>query len=137
MIEGHLDLLLGGHELVEGAVPGLELLEVDPDSLVLVPVGHEPAAPAIAEEVGLQPAGQAMFAGGPDESIGDQDERPIGERHALSLTERRVEDGPQPELVEQGPHDEDRPPGGGVEDVGVFGLGGVRSVPAEEPLELG
>jgi len=36
--------------LVEGAVPGLELLEVDPDSLVLVPVGHEPAAPAIAEE---------------------------------------------------------------------------------------
>ena len=59
MIKGHLDLLLGGHELVEGAVPGLELLEVDPDSLVLVPVGHEPAAPAIAEEVGLQPAGQA------------------------------------------------------------------------------
>ena len=72
MIEGHLDLLLGRHELIQGAVPGLELLEVDPDSLVLVPVGHEPAAPAIAEEVSLQPAGQAMFAGGADESIGDQ-----------------------------------------------------------------
>src|SRR5262249_52515009 len=42
MIEGHLDLLLGGYELIEGAVPGLELLEGDPDSLVLVPVGHEP-----------------------------------------------------------------------------------------------
>ena len=27
-----------------------------------------------------------MFAGGPDESNGDQRERPIGERHALSLT---------------------------------------------------
>jgi len=78
-----------------------------------------------------------MFAGGADEPIGDQDERPVGEPHALGLTERRVEDGPQPELVEQGPDGEDRPPGGGVEDVGVFGLAGVRSVPAEEPLELG
>src|SRR5208282_429463 len=63
MIEGHLDLLLGGHELIEGAVPGLELLEVDPDSLVLVPIGHEPAAPAIAEEVGLQPAKPCSLAG--------------------------------------------------------------------------
>ena len=137
MIEGHLDLLLGRHELIESAVPGLELLEVDPDSLVLVPVGHEPAAPAIAEEVGLQPAGQAMFAGGADEPIGDQDERPVGERHTLGLTERRVEDGPQPELVEQGADGEDRPPGGGVEDVGVFGLTGVGSIPAKEPLEFG
>ena len=137
MIEGHLDLLLGGHELIEGAVPGLELLEVDPDSLVLVPIGNEPAAPAIAEEVSLQPAGQAMFAGGADEPIGDQDERPVGERHTLGLTERRVEDGPQPELVEQGADGEDRPPGGGVEDVGVFGLTGVGSVPAKEPLEFG
>ena len=56
---------------------------------------------------------------------------------ALSLTERCVEDGPEPKLVEQGPDGEDRPPGGGVEEVGVFDLGGVRSVPAEEPLELG
>ena len=56
---------------------------------------------------------------------------------ALSLTERCVEDGPEPKLVEQGPDDEDRPPGRGVEEVGVFGLAGVGSVPAEEPLELG
>ena len=78
-----------------------------------------------------------MFAGGTDEPISDQDECAIGERHALGLTERRVEDGPQPELVEQGPDGEDRPPGGGVEDVGVFGLGGARSVAAEESLEFG
>ncbi len=107
---------------------------MDPDSLVLVPIGNEPAAPVIAEEVdlpgisanagengprpvrrptnpgmlapkngraeevGLQPAGQAMFAGGADEPIGDQDERPVGERHTLGLTERRVEDGPQPAI---------------------------------------
>ena len=122
MIEGHLDLFLGGHELIERAVPGLELLEVDPDSVVLVPVGHEPAALAIAEEIGLQPAGQAMFAGGVDEAIGDQDERPVGERYSFGLAQCRVEDGPQPKLVEQSADGEDRPPGGGVEEVGVFGV---------------
>ena len=120
-----------------GAMPGFELLEMDPDSLVLVPVWHEPAAPAIAEEVGFQPAGQAVFAGRPDESIGDEHKRPIGERHALSLTEHRVEDGPQPELVEQCPDGEDRSPGGGVVNDAVFDLGGVRWVPAKASLELG
>ena len=38
MIESDLDLFLGGHELIEGAIPGLQLPEVDPDSLVPVPV---------------------------------------------------------------------------------------------------
>jgi hypothetical protein len=37
-------------------------------------------------------------------------------------------------LVEQSADGEDRPPGGGVEEVGVFG---VRWLSAEEPLELG
>ena len=119
MIEGHLDLVLGGYELIEGAVPGLELLEMDPDPLVLVPVGHESPAPAIADEVGLQPAGQAVFAGGPGEAIGDQDERPVREWHALGLAQRRVEDGPEPELVEQGADSQDRPPGGGIEDIEI------------------
>src|SRR4029077_12840053 len=45
-----------------------------------------------------------------------------------------VEDGPQPKLVEQSADGEDRPPGGGVEELGVLG---VRWFPAEEPLELG
>ena len=54
-----------------------------------VPMGDESPAPAITEEVSLQPAGQTVFAGGPDKAIGDQDERPIGERHILSLTKLR------------------------------------------------
>ena len=78
-----------------------------------------------------------MFAGRADEAIGDQHERPVGERYALGLAQSRIEDGPEPELIEQGSDDEDWPPGGGVEDIRVFGLGTVRAVPAEQPLELG
>ena len=60
---------------------------MDPDSLVLVPIGNEPAPTEIEEEVNLKPEGQAMYAGGTDETIGDQDERPVGERHILGLTD--------------------------------------------------
>src|SRR5262249_39214201 len=45
-----------------------------------------------------------------------------------------IEDGPEAELVEQGPHDEDRPPGRGFAELGVRG---IRSLAGEEPLELG
>ena len=137
VIEGQLDLFLGGCELIEGAVPGLELLKMNPDPLVLVPARHKPPPLTVADEIGLQPAGQAVFAGGTDQAIGDQHERPVGERHALGLAQSCIEDSPEPELIEQGPDDQERPPGGGVEDVGVIGLGAVRAVPAEQPLELG
>ncbi len=138
MIEGQFDLFLGGHELIEGAVPGLELPEMDPDPLVLVPVGHEPPAPAIADEIGLQPAGQAVFAGRAGEAIGDQDEGPVGERHALGLAQRRVEDGPEPELVEQGAEGEDWPPGGGIEDIEIVVRICLRvGIVAEQAFQLG
>ena len=89
MIKGHLDLLLGGDELIEGAGTRPRAAEVDPDSLVLGAIGNEPVAPAIAEEVGLQRAGQAMFAGG-RMSHRRRGRTPVGERHALGLTDRRV-----------------------------------------------
>src|SRR4029077_2528226 len=127
-----------GHELVEGAVPGFELAEMNSDSLVLVPVGHESPALAIADEIGLQPAGQAVFAGGPGETIGDQDEGPVGERHAFGLAQRRVEDGPEPELVEQSADSEDSPPGGGIEDIEIVVLSCPRvGIVAEQAFQLG
>ena len=110
---------------------------MDPIPLVPVPVGRESGPPAIADEVGLQPAGQAVFAGGSDEAIGDQDERPVGKRHAPGFTQRRVEDTPQPELVEHGADGEDRPPGGGVEDVGVLGLGVSERPPPRSRWSFG
>ncbi len=123
--------------MIEGVIPGLKLLEMNPDPLMPVPARHEPPPLTVADEIGLQPAGQAVFAGGTDQAIRDQHERPVSKRRALGLAQSRIEDGPEPELIEQGPDDEDRPPGGGVEDIGVFGLGAVRAVPAEQPLELG
>ena len=41
-------------------------------------------------------------------------------------------------MIEQGPDDEDRPPGGGIDDVEIFGFAVLPgAVAAEEPLELG
>ncbi len=123
--------------MIEGAIPGLKLLEMNPDPLMPVPARHEPPPLTIADEIGLQPPSQAVLAGGTDEAIGDQYERPVSKRHALGLAQSLVEDGPEPKLIEQGPDDKHRPPGRGVEDVGVFGLGEVWAVLAEQPLELG
>ena len=78
-----------------------------------------------------------MFAGGADEPIGDQDERPVGERHTLGLTGTASRMVHSPSWSNRAQDGEDRPPGGGVEDVGVFGLTGVGSVPAKKPLEFG
>ena len=102
-----------------------------------MPVRHEPAAPPVADEVGLQPAGQAVFAGGADESIGDQDERPIGERHVLSLPEHRVEEVHSPNWSNRVRTTRTGPQVEASRMSGIVDLDGVRSVPAEEPLELG
>ncbi len=94
VIQGQLDLLLGGDELIQRAVSTLELLEMDLDPLVLVPARHEAPALSVADEDGLQPAGQAVFTGRADQAIGDQHERPVGEGYTLGLAQSRVEDGP-------------------------------------------
>src|SRR5512142_2835045 len=92
---------------------------MDADPLTLVPVGDEASALAIADEVGLEPAGQSMFAGGSDEPIGHEHEHAVGERDTFGLPEVLAEDGPEAQLVEQGAEDEDRSPGGGIEAVGI------------------
>jgi hypothetical protein len=101
-------------------------------------LGDEAPASAIADEVGLEPAGQPVFAGGSDESIGDEDKGPVGEGDAFGLAEGFVKDGPEVELIEQGAESEDGTPGGGVDDLGI-GRRGVllADVAAEQSLELG
>jgi hypothetical protein len=63
VVERDLDLVLGLVELVEGAVPGIELTRMDANPPVLVPVGDESSPVAVADEVGLEPAGEAVLAG--------------------------------------------------------------------------
>ncbi len=108
------------------------------DPPALVPVRDEALSLAIADEVGLEPAGESMLAGGRDQPVGDQDEGTVRERNAFGPPERLVEDLPESQLLEQGPDDEDRPPGRGVEELRVWRIAGVGAgIAAEEFAELG
>ena len=107
---------------------------MDADPAALVPVGDEASALAVADEVGFEPAGEAVLAGGGDEPVGDEHEGAVGERDAFGPPEGSVEDVPEAQLIEQGPNDEDRPPVRGFAESGVRG---VRSLAGEEPSELG
>src|SRR4051812_28480159 len=132
------DAFFGRVELVEGAVPSVELPGVDADSAALVPVGNEASALAIADEVGLEPAGQAVLAGRGDEPVGNEHEGAVGERYAFGMAEVLVEDGPESELVEDGADGKDGSPSRGIDDLGigwgvVFGTVGGP----EESLEFG
>src|SRR5262249_30205659 len=134
MVEGHFDPVFGREELVEGAVPGVELAGMDADPVALVPMGEKTSALAVADEVGLEPAGQAMLTGGCDQPVGDEHEGAVGERDTLGAPEVLVEDRPEADLVEQGAEDQDRPPGGGIADLE---LGRIAGFPGEEPTQRG
>jgi hypothetical protein len=111
---------------------------MDADPSAPVPVGDEAPALAIRDEVGFEPAGQPVFAGGSDESIGDEDKGPVGEGDAFGFAERFIEDRPEAELIEQGAESEDGTPGGGIDDLGI-GRRGVllADVAPEQSLGLG
>src|SRR3954449_3548314 len=98
------------------------------------PARQEARALAVADEVGLEPAGEPVLTGRGDEPVGDEHEGAVGERNAFGPPEVLIEDAPKAQLIEQGPHDKDRPPGRGFAELGV---GGIRSLAGEEPPELG
>ncbi len=111
---------------------------MDADPSALVPMGDEATTLAVADEVRFEPAGEPVLTGRRDQAVGDEHEGAVGERNALGVPEMLVEDRPEAQLVEQGPDDEDRPPGGGVNHSGVGGIVGVAlGVAVEEPAELG
>jgi hypothetical protein len=116
----------------------LELAGMDANAAALVPVGDEASALAVADEVGLEPAGEPVLTGGGDEPVGDEHKGAVGERDTFGPAEVLVEDGPEAELVEQGPNDEDGSPGRGIDELGI-GRRGVplADVPTEQSLELG
>src|SRR5262249_22255580 len=125
VVERLLDPLLGLGELIECAIPGLELAGMDPHPLALVPVRAEAAPQTIADEVRREPTGQSMFAGGTDQSIGDQHKGSIRKRYALGSAQTAVEDLPEAELLEQGLDSEDGSPRRGIDDLGVGRGGGI------------
>jgi hypothetical protein len=138
VVEGHFDPVLGREELVEGAVPGVELAGMDADPSALVPVRDEASALTVADEVGLEPGGEPVLAGRGEEPVGHEHEGAVGERDGFGPPEVLVEDGPKAQVVEPGTDDEDGPPGRGLDDLGtVWGGVFLTDVAAEQSLELG
>lgn len=90
--QGVFDLRLERQQLIERAVPVLELARLDPHPRrparlprgVIAPRRHEAAAVAVADEVGLQPARQAMLAPRRRQPIGDQDQSLIAQRGGIA-----------------------------------------------------
>ena len=58
--------------MIQRAIPTHQLREVDLHTLVLLPDGLVTTSATIANEVGLQPGRQSMFAGRLRDPIGDQ-----------------------------------------------------------------
>ena len=122
MVERDLDLGLRLDEHVQRAIPRAELTMMHLHASLLLPVRHEASPLPIAHEVGLQPTRQAVLAGRPNQAVGQQDERALGKtRPFLGARQKRVEGGPKPELIEERPHSEHRPPSRGIND-----LDGIR-----------
>src|SRR5262245_29556945 len=120
LVKPDLDGGLGRDQAIEGAIPGIQLLMMDLDAAARVPVGPEAPAAAIADEVGLQPAGQTVLAARLNQPIGQQHESPIAKGGPfLGFAEQFVEQLPQSQLVEEGADNKHGPPGGGFQDVEV------------------
>jgi hypothetical protein len=85
-VELLLDLLFVRVQLVQGAIPPLELSRFDsdpwsltPPTLLVVPPAGDPAAAFAVAQVGLfQPARETMLTAGGTESIGHQHEAAVG-----------------------------------------------------------
>ena len=72
----------------------LETFQGYADPAALVPVGDEASALAVADEVGLEPAGEPMLTGRGDEPVGDEHEGAVGERNAFGPPEVLVGSSP-------------------------------------------
>jgi hypothetical protein len=69
---------------VEGPIPALPPRQIDPDAPARFPLGHDPAAAPVADEIGLQPGGQARLALRVAPPVGDEHQDAIGQRQALA-----------------------------------------------------
>src|SRR5262249_56348082 len=74
LVQGYFDGALGGDESVQGAVPGLQLLEVNLNTALPRPARHEAPALPITDKIGLQPARQAGLTPRTHQALADQHE---------------------------------------------------------------
>src|SRR5215472_4723246 len=141
--QGHFDPALGCDQPIERAIPGLELLAVDTDAAVPLPAWHEATAQTNADEVGLQPAGQAVLAAGPAESISHQHEDTIGVGDLRRVfawpgsAQVLVQDLPQAQLIEESAQDQGGPPRPALQDIDVDSFASDAGCAAQDPFQFG
>src|SRR5207247_7186636 len=106
--QGDLDAALVEVQMIERAIPTLQLLQVDAHAPLLLPTRNVAAAVAVTNVIAFQPAGQCVFTGWPRQPIGQQSQHaawPVVDRIFLGQQLRPaatgIENLPQPELVEQ------------------------------------
>ncbi len=92
---------------------------MDAHRVTLVSVRQKALALAVTDEVGLQPAGQTMFAGGLNEAIWRSAETLGRQGATLGFAKVGFEDRPETELCEQRPDREYGTSSGGIEDLRV------------------
>jgi hypothetical protein len=115
-----LDLRLAGEQLVERAIPLLQLPRSDPHPRrqaglafgVVAPCRDETAAAAVADKIVLQPLRQRMFASWRRQSIGDQHQRTIAQPHRVAAIRPRqlIEHRFKAELAPHRTRRQHRPP---------------------------
>jgi len=137
------DSALGSGQPGQGSIPGLQLLGVHLDVPPPLPTRNQASSLAVTDEVGFQPAGQAVLAAGPHQATGDQDEGAIGVGSlggivaCFGSAEVWVEDLPPAELIEPGADEESRPPVPGLQNVHVGWLVGQVWLTVQDTLEAG
>src|ERR1022692_1879388 len=110
--------------MVQGAIPALQDGQVDLDAAMPFPFRQVASAVAIADEIGFEPTRQGVFAERAHQTVGNQGQDSAGPiiigifvREQAWPAATRVEQRPKSELLEEMPHDEDRPPGAGIENL--------------------
>ena len=148
VIQRQLDATLVQIQVIERAIPGLQLPQVDLDSDVLFPARNVAPSLAVADIIGFQPAGQRMLASRPCQPIGQQRQHSAGPiivgiffGHQFGPAATGVQDVPQAQLLKQMARHQQGSPSAGLQNFPGTGrcqlMARLRGVvfPPQKPIE--
>src|SRR5262249_47468989 len=130
--EFDLDTFFVRQQLVQGAIPLLEPVQIYPYPALLLPASQNSLAITSTDKIALQPLRQCMFAAGTAEPIGHQHQHSIGKResaallHTVCFWRQAIQDVLQTQFAPQPARYQHRSPAGGKSRFNVLGAGGGR-----------
>ena len=147
-VQRHFNRLFVQQQMIQRAIPALQLRQVDLHAATWLPARHIAAAVAVAAVIRIEPIGQGVFARRPRQAVGDQHPHtthPIVVRvlfgPQLGPPPARIEPVPKRQLIEEVARHEHRPPRAGVKHFDRTSLPELPSrfclidVPLEKPIE--